>query len=121
MRHDAVENRLYSIAREHGVNVLCEVFGLFAGYVNQGASYRAVKKLKKRQVLVPDFLIKPDNGATYLADVKVMGAGTSRYERRDLNGTCKAVNRRAHEVPGEYRRKARKADRKHNGTQEGQA
>ena len=52
-----------------------------------------------------------------LAEIKIIGAGLSQYTRGSRD---KAVDKRARQLPGEYRNTLGKMDRKYHGTVRGQ-
>lgn len=98
-----------------------EVYGLFAASIPQ-AGRRAVDGLsmRKRQGLVPDFLVHaPFDGPErpLLFELKTLHYGVSTYG--DHEARCHAVNRRANRLPAEYASKARGVDRKYCGTLQG--
>ena len=55
-----------------------------------------------------------------LAELKVIGAGPSRYPRGLASSRDKAVNRRARLLPAEYRHKLSQIDQAYNGTRQGE-
>ena len=71
---------------------------------------------RERQGLVPDFMLEIPNPtgvvAKRLAELKVLNCCPSRYS---LGERGKAVDKRARLLQGEYRRKARNADRVYGG------
>ena len=115
IRHDTIKtewNRLFMWANMRST---CEVFGLFSNLIPQEGLSR-IERGRQRQGLVPDFMleVKSPTGAKIdrLAELKVLNCCLSRYpvgERR------KAVDRRSGLLQGEYRRKAREADRMYGG------
>ena len=52
-----------------------------------------------------------------LAEIKIIGAGPSRYTRGSKD---KGADKRAKKIPGEYRNELGKMDRKYYGTERGQ-
>ena len=114
-RHDEIEMRIKKLGLEHGLNLNCEVYGLFAAYVTQ-RNGQAADTIRKRQVMIPDFHITPTDSSAFLADVKVIGAGPSRYRSSDLRKKSGAVNRREGLVHNEYYKKARESDQEYNDT-----
>ena len=56
----------------------------------------------------------------YLAELKVIGAGPSRYPRGLACSRDKATNRRGRRLPAEYRAKLAAIDTTHNGTRPGE-
>ena len=62
----------------------------------------------------------PTGGITRsLAELKIIGAGPSRYPRGLASSRDKAVNRRARLSPAEYRHKLSQIDQIYNGTRRG--
>ena len=55
-----------------------------------------------------------------LAELKVIGAGPSRYPRGLASSRDKAVNRRARKLPAEYRHKLAQLDTTYSGTRQGE-
>ena len=145
-RHDDVQLALVEKADHARVPIDSEVFGLFrdlvpAAVLDQGGELEMVRK---RQGKVPDLSYhlprargtpppppdgqraaprrgQPANGqgvaTRQLAEIKVIGAGPSRYPRGSRD---KAVDRRARLVPGEYRLALSKMDRKYHETVRGE-
>ena len=93
----------------------CEVFGLFSNLIPQEGLNR-LERGRQRQGMVPDFMLEvaSPTGArsNRLAEVKVLNCCLSRYPFGDRR---KAVDRRSGLLQGEYRRKAREADRVYGG------
>ena len=56
----------------------------------------------------------------YLAELKVISAGPTRYPRGLASSRDKAVNRRARALPAEYRHKLSVIDSTYNGTGQGE-
>ena len=103
-----------------GIEAECEVFNLFAGSIPQAGLSR-IEKGRKRQGLVPDFLVKKPvrgqgNRVAVLAELKVLSSCLSRYPRNP-RALERAVSRRANQLPGEYLRKAKKMDREFGNVQ----
>ena len=86
-----------------------EVFGLFAACIPQGRREQAQAQVaRKRQGLVPDFLITAPvdgPGRSLLYEVKCLHFGSSTY-RADTQ-RCEAVARIARALPAKYGKKAR--------------
>ena len=59
----------------------------------------------------------PGPSTRYLAEIKICGAGPTRYPRDSVD---KAMNRRARLLPGEYKKKVADVDREYYGTVPGQ-
>ena len=82
----------------------------FAAFLPQeGRADVAQFGLRKRQGMVPDFLVSVASGLEALYELKVIGAGPSRYAC-DVVARGRAVAKRAREIPGDYARKARDLD-----------
>ena len=98
-----------------------EVYGLFAACIPQaGRSQLDREPVRKRQGLVPDFMVHANFAGPghpevpALLELKTLHFGSSTYPvgaRR-----CEAVARRARALPGEYAGKARAIDQKYCGT-----
>jgi len=104
-------------AKEAGVPVRPEVYGLFAACIpQQGRRMFDAMPVRKRQGLVPDIELSLQWDGSgperqLLFELKTLHYGTSTYRTPD--GRCQAVIRRANALPGEYRRKARAVDEKY--------
>ena len=100
-----------------------EVYGLFAASIPQAARARAdALPLRKRQGLVPDFLVcaafeGPER--PLLFELKTLHYGRSTYRPQGMP-RCGAVARRAGALPTEYASKAREIDRRFCGTPAGE-
>jgi len=77
----------------------CEVYGLFAAYINQGAD--AGMSARKRQSSIPDFAISS-------------AAGRPRSDKKE-GDRCSSVGKRAGMVNSDCLRNARRADLEYNG------
>ncbi len=118
-RHDALKHSIYKDIRQHGLPTTCEVFGLFAPLLPQPGRDEASKiPQRKRQGLVPDFMIGLPDGGDVLAELKVMSAVPSRYTIGNV-ARCRAAAERARAIPAEYAAKALVIDRRFCGTPEG--
>ena len=99
-----------------------EVYGLFAACIPQtGRRAADGLPLRKRQGLVPDFLIHaPFDGPErpLLMELKTLHYSTGTYPTRDAR--CHAVLRRANALPAEYANKARRVDQRYCGTAPGE-
>ena len=101
---------LFREIRGHGVPSTCEVFGLFARILSQRTRVDVAQApLRKRQGLVPDFLVTLPTGIDTLMELKVVGLGRTWYVRGDT-ARCRAVAHRAREIPAEYVQKTRRLD-----------
>ena len=120
-QHDAIKWRLVQDAGEMHMRMRHEVYGLFAECIpQQGRRAMDGLPLRKRQGLVPDFLMHvaiegPER--PLLFELKTLHYGTSTYTNAESR--CHAVDRRARELPREYAAKAREIDRKFCGTPAG--
>ena len=110
IRHDALKHLLFREIRGHGVPSTCEFFGLFARLLSQRTRDDVAQApLRKRQGLVPDFLVTLPTGIDTLMELKVVGLGRTWYVRGDT-ARCRAVAHRAREIPAEYVQKTRRLD-----------
>ena len=120
-QHDALKWRLVEDAREMGVDVKPEVYGLFAACIPQASRSRFDGlPTRKRQGLVPDLRMRlqwDDAGPQQdlLLEVKTLHVGSTTYPS-SAAARCSAVFRRAGAIPSEYASKARKVDRDYCGT-----
>ena len=121
LQHDAIKWRITQDAKEMGVAVRTEVYGLFAACIPQEGRARAAQEpTRKRQGLVPDFSFTiPFDGPEreLLFELKTLHVGSSTYPASAQR--CEPVARRARALPGEYAAKARQVDRKFCRTAEG--
>ena len=74
-RHDAFKDEMERLMRWAGYKCSTEVYGLFAGLIEQGPHAAEMATAKKRQGLVPDFAV----GEMGLAELKFIGANPSHY------------------------------------------
>ena len=110
-----------------GLGVQCEVFNLFAGLIPQQGLAR-LERGRKRQGMVADFMVQLPGEAVgvvgaagpvaVLAELKCISSCPTWYQRAP--GARKGVERRANELPGEYRRKAQQLDREFGGVPAGE-
>ena len=111
-RHDALKLLLRKLLVWSGIPVMCEVFNLFASCIPQEGLNR-IEMGRKRQGLVPDFLIPAEEGggSGILCELKGMSASNTRYpiRRRLVDGT-RAVDKRANGLTEEYAKKAKETD-----------
>ena len=101
-------------------DVTAEVFGLFSALIAQFDNFMRQQR-RTRQGLIPDLRIRDEFRGTYLADVKTINVGKTRYKASDnqLGKRAAAVDRRARAVHADYHRKARSIDTKYNDTPAG--
>ena len=118
-RHDAVKQAVVQESLLSGVQVDCEVFGLFADLlpavlVREGGE---LQHARARQGLVPDFkllLNTPEGPDNCLAELKMIGAGKTWYPRgQEGRGT----ERRARELSTAYERALWKYDTRFYGAE----
>ena len=117
-RHDEMKNFLDGKMRWAGMQVRCEVFGLFSRDIPQ-EGLAMIERGRKRQGIVPDFLLPARGGnvnAT-LADLKFVTGTVHHYPRhgRQAQIPSRAVDRRAQAVNREYQRHAVTLDTKYCG------
>ena len=119
IRHDNVKSELNRLCVWSQLPATCEVFGLFSHLIPQVGLNR-IEKGRKRQGMVPDFQFQvpcPTGGkVSRLAELKVISCCPTRYP--SVAG-AKAVDRRSNLLQGEYKKKARDADKQYVGTAEG--
>ena len=108
-RHDRIKMTIHSLCILARVPVTAEVWGLFS-YLIPAEALNRMERGRKRQALVPDFRLElpyPDGTKTQLAELKVISCCQSWYTPgSEVRGTDK----RAQQLPGDYRRKARRVD-----------
>ena len=127
-RHDEMKRELLSLMRWAGLGVQCEVFNLFAGLIPQQGLAR-LERGRKRQGMVADFMVKLPGEAVgvmgaagsvaVLAELKCISSCPTWYQRGP-GVRVKGVDKRANELPGEYRRKAQRLDREFGGVPQGE-
>jgi hypothetical protein len=102
-------------------DVRAEVFGMFAALIAQFDAFMKQSR-RTRQGLVPDFKIRDEHRGCFLADVKTINVGKTRYPASDikLGQRAAGVERRARLVHKDYHTKARKIDEQYNGTARGE-
>ena len=115
-RHDKIKVEINSLCSYAGLPSVCEPYGVFSDLIPQQALSR-IDKERRGQVLRPDIRleISSENEVTQsrLADVKTIGLGGQSWYKtgfRDTENECRAVDRRAKRVQGEYELKAKKMD-----------
>ena len=120
-QHNALKWRISQDMREMHMRATTEVYGLFAPLIPQaGRSRLNQQPARKRQGLVPDFLIHAPEGPSQavLLELKTLHFGTSTYPAAAER--CAAVARRARTLPGEYARKAQTVDIQYCGCPPGE-
>ena len=125
-RHDKMKIHLLKLMKWAGMNVQCEVFGLFSRDIPQAGLAR-MERGRKRQGIIPDFKLlgggggggggRPGESDATLADLKFITGIELRYPRNPApqQEPRKAVNRRACLVNTEYIRHAVSLDVKYCG------
>jgi hypothetical protein len=119
---------MYEEAREMGLRIRAEVYGLFAAVLPQQAQEEIGKwPRRKRQGLVPDFLAampdeasSPSDATDELLELKTLHHGSTTYPV-NAGERCSAVNRRARALPAEATAKARRLDQRFCGTAIGES
>ena len=126
-RHDDCKFAIADMLKEAKIEHTCEVYNLFAGYINQvpllaGAAVDDDKEKRATQGLIPDFMYEKQRGQQTLADVKGIYVGNTRYGRARMadNQRCGAVAERQRILPNETKQAARAVDKKKNETPDGQ-
>ena len=117
-RHDALKMLLLRLLVWAGIQVTCEVFNLFARCIPQEGLNR-IEQGRRRQGLVPDFLIPAEEGggSGILCEVKAMSASKTHYPLQRRQGDrIRAVDKRANGLTEAYASKARQTDWNHCGT-----
>ena len=121
IRHDKVKIMIQSIGNECGVVVNCEPYGIFSPLIPTAATQQngPLHNPRDRQGLLPDFLLtfpsKHGPTSATLAELKLLSAGATWYHNRE-----KTVDRRASQLPREYKTKLRRIDQQFLGTDENQ-
>jgi hypothetical protein len=114
IRHDGIKWCISDLMADAGLRFECEAFNLFAAHMRQrDEDGRAARS---RQGLVPDFILYQRGAQARLMDVKTISRCESRYGGPIPETRALPVKRRQGAVTAEYRRKAREADVKYNGT-----
>ena len=121
-RHDTLKNLLVNICEEAKIPAEAEVFGLFrhlipAQLTGEGG---ALQQPRQRNGLCPDLKLRiptADGVCDQLGEIKILNACVTRYV---AGATEKQADRRARELPGQYRRPLAKLDRQHHKTARGE-
>ena len=122
-RHDSMKMMLSRMLRWARMPFQCEVFNMFAHLIPQEGLSR-MERGRKRQGLVPDFLLELDGERGQkideLAELKVICCCPSRYSLvppppHPDRESVKAVDKRARVLTEEYSKKAKKVDRVYGG------
>jgi len=113
--HDEVKWEIDDWGRRCGVEITTEVYGLFAAAINQSEELNQMS-VRKRQGLVPDFMLKLTRNIRTLAELKTIAQCKTWYTKaavtRKRGG---AVEKRAKKLDKEASKKARSIDIKYNG------
>ena len=123
LRHDALKWALSDICRRARWLTEVEPTGLFAKFVPAPAHAQDPEAVHNSlQNILPDLLVLESTSANaWIADVKcvyISKSESNRYISAQSHEPRYAVNKRATDVQQEYVRKARKADRDHNDTED---
>ena len=121
-RHDLLKVALVNMCNEARVPVDCEVFGIFRDLIpaELAGPGGELQHARQRNGLCPDFKLRlpsADGPRDTLGELKFISAGVSRYP---IGSRRKAVDVRAAELPGAYRRPLQRLDTQHHGTREGE-
>ena len=121
-RHDGLKTCLTSLCEEAKIPVEVEVFGLFRHLIpaEESGAGGQLHQFRQRNGLCPDLRLRvptSEGVRDQLGEIKTMAAGITRYPLGDRR---KQVDRRAGELPGEYRRPLAKLDIKHHDTLPGE-
>ena len=114
-RHDVFKWGLSRWMSWAKMEYTCEVYGLFAAYINQGADTGI--SARKRQSIIPDFAISSAAGRPRsLGELKFIGHSKTFFPSdKKESDRCSGVGKRAGTVNSEYLRNARRADIEYNG------
>ena len=114
-QHDAIKWEIDSWLSYAWVTHQCEPYGLFTACINQASQDEWTgQPLRKRQALVPDFLLSWGPEMPDEFDELKCCRGASYYNAATVLDRCGGVEKRARAIPVEYRRKARNVDIKFN-------
>ena len=143
-RHDGVKLAISQIILDSSLRADCEVLGVFKDIIPVGVMEAQAEERRQGRAqngLVPDFKLQiPGPQAVAagvgtrgqggevgvitnsLAELKVIGAVTSYYPRSGPSARRKkGVEKRARDLPGEYRRPLASLDQQHYHTRPGEA
>ena len=113
-QHTEFEDEIEACCTRYGMRCETEIYGLFAAYIAQGSVYDQWSQ-RKRQGLVPDFMLWCADNRTVLMELKTIHQSKTNYPNRAIRTRCGALERRASKIHGEYHTKARKIDIRANG------
>ena len=117
-QHDALKWQITQDCNTVQARVLTEIYGLFAAHIPQAGRRRlSAETARKRQGLVPDFMLYADIDGPHRG-LKTLHYGSSTYpsdERR-----CNAASKRARAIPAEYAAKTTRVDTVYCGTPDGE-
>ena len=114
--HDATKWLIADLLKSASINHTCEVYGLFAPYINQEAANADVNfTARKRHGLVPDFLVRWPH-KEQLLELKTFHQSAQYFPHTDLRSDkrCTGADRRASKINKEYLDKARAVDKNYN-------
>ena len=110
IRHDKIKMAIHSLCIWARIPVTVEVWGLFSHLIPAEALTR-MERGRKRQALVPDFRVEmtcaTGGTKTQLAELKVISCCKSWYTP---GAKVRGTDKRAQQLPTEYKRKAKKVD-----------
>ena len=121
-RHDSLKVVLTNMCNEARVPVDCEVFGLFRDLIpaELAGPGGELQFARQRNGLCPDYKLRlpsADGPRDSLGELKFISAGVTRYP---IGSRVKAVDVRAKQLPGTYRRPLERLDTLHHGRREGE-
>ena len=112
--HDEVKWLIDDWGRQCGVEITTEVYGLFAAVINQSEELNQLPA-RKRQGMVPDFMMKLTRNIRSLAELKTISQCKTWHTKAAMKERGGAVAKRARALDKESGYKAREADVKFNG------
>lgn len=118
-RHDAIKWTIYDLVHGCQVPICCEVLGLFTTCIPQASQFHR-QSVRKRQSIVPDFMIRavPPRDDK-LEELKCIGYTKTHHTAVTIQQRCGAVKLRGQQLGPEHRAKARTTDRTYNHTPQG--